>query len=276
MGAPAAETTCVQTVSSSGTPEVSSKARRRARARGDRADRSGRAKSSVPLTASCTGMIVDIIYRADGIEGEAAHLHALGQIEPGRSGQNERQQQPKREKQAGQPQPGPTARFAQQQRKAEQDGKLQQRAESSVAVPLRICVAPSTGPRGRDSLPACYARRTAGTRPPAAGRSADCRAGTGQAGGPLRLRLRRILRRAGEAERRGRQNGGKAEGVERHGAQAAAQQKHAIGQLGRQAEADGPGAAEMPKFRRMPFRSAAIPRALTNDGTVCAMQQATA
>ena len=63
-----------------------------------------------------------------------------------------------------------------------------------------------------------------------------------KAGGPLRLRLRRILRRAGEAERRGRQNGGKAEGVERHSAQAAAQQKH-IGQLGRQAEADGPGAA---------------------------------
>ena len=63
-----------------------------------------------------------------------------------------------------------------------------------------------------------------------------------KAGGPLRLRLRRILRRAGEAERRGRQNGGKAEGIERHGAQAAAQQKH-IGQLGRQAEADGPGAA---------------------------------
>ena len=39
-----------------------------------------------------------------------------------------------------------------------------------------------------------------------------------KAGGPLRLRLRRVLRRAGEAERRGRQNGGKAEGVERHGA----------------------------------------------------------
>lgn len=142
MAAPAAET-IVQTVSSSGTPEASSSAPP-SHVRGDRADRSGRAKEALSLDGVLHGDdLVDIIHRADGIEGEAAHLHALGQIEPGRSGQNERQQQPKREKQAGQPQPDPAARLPQQEREAKQDGKLQQGREHrrrslriGVALPL--------------------------------------------------------------------------------------------------------------------------------------------